>query len=364
MAEPRQTGSRVTQARVATALGGRPSLLRTAGRERAAAVRVGLVLLLVAALPVWLWHQGPPTVRLLWAAEAGLPVPTCEICRLLTLQTPPLQGPDVAEIQATLGQLGLYDGQVDGVFSPGTGAAVAVLRLKHGLSPVPRADTAFARALEAEWRTAHPAADPRETAVPVATTPPPPEGERLIVINIEQVKLTLYVDGYPYTSYVVAVGRPGSPSAVGQWRIVNKGVDVGGPFGSRWMGLSVPWGTYGIHGTNNPGSIGSHASGGCIRMFNWNVEELFEWVSVGTPVHIVSPHWVASVKPSLTKGAVGLGVVFLQWQMQRLGWNVSEADGRLGESTFNAIRDLEAFYGLEPDGIADTDVLCFLDLDR
>jgi len=50
------------------------------------------------------------------------------------------------------------------------------------------------------------------------------------------------------------------------------------------MGLSQPH--YGIHGTNNPASIGTAASNGCIRMYNEDVNELFNLVSVGTPVTI------------------------------------------------------------------------------
>jgi len=52
------------------------------------------------------------------------------------------------------------------------------------------------------------------------------------------------------------------------------------------MGLNVPWGIYGIHGTNKPWTIGQFASHGCIRMRNKDVEELFEWIPVGTNVLI------------------------------------------------------------------------------
>ena len=46
------------------------------------------------------------------------------------------------------------------------------------------------------------------------------------------------------------------------------------------MGLNNPG--YGIHGTNNPSSIGTAASLGCIRMHNHHVEELFPLVSIST----------------------------------------------------------------------------------
>lgn len=61
------------------------------------------------------------------------------------------------------------------------------------------------------------------------------------------------------------------------------------PLGKRWMGLSIKGGgTYGIHGNSNKGSIGRYASLGCVRMFNEDVENLYELIEIGTPV------WVGS----------------------------------------------------------------------
>ena len=48
--------------------------------------------------------------------------------------------------------------------------------------------------------------------------------------------------------------------------------------------LTLSGGEYAIHGTNRPGSIGTYASYGCIRMFNHDIADLFDRVSVGTPV--------------------------------------------------------------------------------
>jgi lipoprotein-anchoring transpeptidase ErfK/SrfK len=58
------------------------------------------------------------------------------------------------------------------------------------------------------------------------------------------------------------------------------------PVGTRWVGLSQKG--YGIHGTNEPGSIGKARSHGCIRMRNRDVEEFFTLVSVGDTVEIRS----------------------------------------------------------------------------
>jgi lipoprotein-anchoring transpeptidase ErfK/SrfK len=51
--------------------------------------------------------------------------------------------------------------------------------------------------------------------------------------------------------------------------------------------LTLNRGEYAIHGTNNPSSIGTYASYGCIRMHNRDIVDLFERVSVGTPVVVM-----------------------------------------------------------------------------
>ena len=55
--------------------------------------------------------------------------------------------------------------------------------------------------------------------------------------------------------------------------------------GTRWMGLNVPG--VGIHGTDEPTSIGYSASHGCIRMQVPDAEWLFDHVEIGTTVYIV-----------------------------------------------------------------------------
>lgn len=108
-----------------------------------------------------------------------------------------------------------------------------------------------------------------------------------ITINTVNHTLTLYKDGKPFRSYPVAIGKPSTPTPKGTFRIKNKAVNPGGPFGARWLGLTAPGGSYGIHGTNNPASIGKSVSNGCIRLHNQNVIELFNLVSIGTIVKII-----------------------------------------------------------------------------
>ena len=65
-------------------------------------------------------------------------------------------------------------------------------------------------------------------------------------------------------------------------RKVIKGGSPRNPMGVAAMSLAG--GEYAIHGTNQPGSIGHFVSYGCIRMFNEDIRDLYERVSVGTEV--------------------------------------------------------------------------------
>jgi lipoprotein-anchoring transpeptidase ErfK/SrfK len=55
-----------------------------------------------------------------------------------------------------------------------------------------------------------------------------------------------------------------------------------GPVGSMWIALSKP--TYGIHGTPEPALIDKTGSHGCIRLTNWDAEELAAMVAPGVTV--------------------------------------------------------------------------------
>lgn len=107
-----------------------------------------------------------------------------------------------------------------------------------------------------------------------------------IVIHTNTRSLELYEGSRVIGRYPIAIGKKESPTPHGQFHIASKAVNPGGVFGSRWLGLSIAG--YGIHGTNNPASIGQSVSKGCIRMHNRDVESLFAKVSTGTPV-IIKP---------------------------------------------------------------------------
>jgi|SRR5579872_533267 len=124
-----------------------------------------------------------------------------------------------------------------------------------------------------------------------------PEPRRRIVVSIPARKLALMEHGRIVKLYDVAVGAPESPTPSGTFTIVERvknpawygpdkvvGPGKDNPVGPRWLGLSRKG--YGIHGTNNPRSIGKRASHGCVRMRNRDVEDLFERVSKGDTVEL------------------------------------------------------------------------------
>jgi lipoprotein-anchoring transpeptidase ErfK/SrfK len=118
-----------------------------------------------------------------------------------------------------------------------------------------------------------------------------------VLVSIHDRKLALLRNGKVIHIYQVAVGKSSTPSPTGEFKIVNRvknpiyyhkgqviAAGKSNPVGSRWMGLSAKG--YGIHGTNQPDSIGKAASTGCIRMSKRDLEELFAVLEVGDTVHI------------------------------------------------------------------------------
>lgn len=140
----------------------------------------------------------------------------------------------------------------------------------------------------------------------VAAPPAQPsqqDTERRIIVSIPDRKLAIVEDGRVVKLYPIAVGAPDSPSPTGAFKIVNRltdpayyspGIEIppgkDNPLGTRWMGLSMK--RFGIHGTNEPKSIGRNASHGCIRMRNADAEELFELIRVGDTVDVIGERTV------------------------------------------------------------------------
>jgi len=178
---------------------------------------------------------------------------------------------------------------------------------------------------------------------------PPPTGEVAIVIDVRNHTLTIMSDGRPYRQFPCAVGKNETPSPTGNWKIKRKAAHWGTGFGTRWMGLSVPWGIYGIHGTNKPGSIGSQASHGCFRMFNRHVETIYPWVKVGTPVHVIGNPLGPNPRPELVLNSREPAVVEIQRSLSRLGYYEGPIDGIFGPAMEKAVIQFRKDHGLRYD---------------
>jgi len=119
---------------------------------------------------------------------------------------------------------------------------------------------------------------------PSRISPPKNSIPYSIHISVSGGKLTLKRNNHVVRTYPIAVGKMVTATPVGDFIIVNREPNPGGPFGAMWLSLSKLH--YGIHGTNNPSSIGKAVSKGCIRMHNKDVIELAGLVPNGTEVFI------------------------------------------------------------------------------
>jgi lipoprotein-anchoring transpeptidase ErfK/SrfK len=105
-----------------------------------------------------------------------------------------------------------------------------------------------------------------------------------IIVDLSDRNLYLLDGNSVVRSFPVGVGKILTKTPAGDYSIINKQANPGGPFGAFWMGLSRPH--YGIHGTNDPSSIGREVSHGCIRMHNEDVLQLASLVPIGARVTI------------------------------------------------------------------------------
>lgn len=132
-----------------------------------------------------------------------------------------------------------------------------------------------------------------------------------ILINKGINRLTLYDNDQAVKTFPVATGKTPSLTPEGTFTIVSKlvnpyyakknipGGSPANPLGPRWLGLSCGGGgEYGIHGNNNPSSIGKYVSAGCIRLRNEDVIWLFDRVPLGTPVKIINIPQTTNTPPA------------------------------------------------------------------
>jgi len=185
------------------------------------------------------------------------------------------RGKDVKVLQRKLAKAGVYRRAKTGYFDHATETAVRKLQAKYGLVVDGIVGGNVLNALSGQ-----------------------------IVVDIGDLHLYLYRDGKLVKSYPVATGQAAYPTPTGSYAITSMQMNptwlppnsdwakdakpippgIDNPLGTRWIGTSASG--VGIHGTPDDASIGTYASHGCIRMHIYDVEDLYERVSIGMPVTI------------------------------------------------------------------------------
>lgn len=166
-------------------------------------------------------------------------------------------------------------------------------------------------------------------------------------------QLIVRLQGKKIKTYTVSVGNPTTPTPVGEYQVIYKGENWGPSFGPRWLGINVQWGSYGIHGTNKPNSIGQHLSHGCIRMFNSDVIELFEIIPTGTKVTIYG-HVLGDLNHEprdLAEGDVGGDVQLVQYRLRSAGYFKGICNGKFRSSTTLALKQFQREHHLVQNGV-------------
>lgn len=188
-----------------------------------------------------------------------------------------------------------------------------------------------------------------EPSLPIVTA----QGIYSIEVYPLKYRLVVLMQGQKIKEYPVAVGNPSTPTPVGEYQVVYKGKDWGTAFGPRWLGLNVPWGYYGIHGTNKSYSIGQHLSHGCIRMLNSDVIELFDIIPVGTKVTIYG-HVLGDPNRNprdLAEGDVGGDVQLIQSRLKSAGYFVGVCNGKFRSDTTLALKKFQRDRHLVQNGV-------------
>jgi lipoprotein-anchoring transpeptidase ErfK/SrfK len=138
----------------------------------------------------------------------------------------------------------------------------------------------------------------------------PEKAAKIEIVKSEHVLRVLDKDGRVVVVYPASIGSEEKPAPSGSHKVravapnpnytynpdyAFKGVKAkekfeikpgpNNPVGSTWIDLSVE--SFGIHGTPEPEKVGKAYSQGCVRLTNWDVEELSKMVEKGTPVEFI-----------------------------------------------------------------------------
>ena len=125
------------------------------------------------------------------------------------------------------------------------------------------------------------------------------------IIYLSRLKMDLYLQQTYIKTYEIGIGRKDHDTPTGMWMVARNGKmikpdwtdpdtgrsytakDPDYPLGERWIALEGVSGDakgrtgFAIHGTNDPDSIGTRSSRGCIRMFNTDVVEVYKLLEPG-----------------------------------------------------------------------------------
>jgi lipoprotein-anchoring transpeptidase ErfK/SrfK len=144
--------------------------------------------------------------------------------------------------------------------------------------------------------------------------------ERQLVLHRSRRQLLLIEGGQLLGRWPVAVGMPGWETPSGQFRVLDKVIEPSwahpetgavtpsgsdtNPLGSRWIGFArdcTPKKAHdgermldirgctvaGFHGTPHRWTVGHAVSHGCVRLFDEDVRDVFDRVTVGTTVTVL-----------------------------------------------------------------------------
>ncbi len=307
----------------------------------------------------------PRRWRLLWAvfllALLGWPGNTpaqihkhkCGGDEPVVLSRPFQKGADVFNLQRCLADLGYFREEPDGFYGPDTIRAVKSFQKDHHLPPT-------GIVTPATW-----AAIDQLMVRRVDTLSNPGEFyDVTLLVDTFNLTLTVLSRGEPLRKYPVAVGKPGSETPVGVWKVTDKSDEPAPGIGTHWLGLNVPCGNFGIHGTDNPWSIGTYASGGCVRLHNAHIKEIYHLVSIGTWVIIVGNPFgrFGEEYPVLQQGDCSPAVREVQYKLKRLGFYRGEADAIFGPGTAKAVKAFRQKHGLIPGAHVDEEIYHLLGL--
>lgn len=119
-----------------------------------------------------------------------------------------------------------------------------------------------------------------------------------IVVELNAHKITVYKGNSTVLSEAVGVGRANAPTPGGKFYIKEllqppNPNTVYGPYAYGLSGFQEVFETFngaepvlGIHGNNDPSSLGKDVSAGCIRMSNTGITTLAKMLPLGTPVEV------------------------------------------------------------------------------